>query len=69
MLKAFACRIAGHQVDRHRVWHDGINYRTNCTRCATALLRAQEGWREFDPELDSSAIRLPHPRFDTPAHK
>ena len=58
---SLACRLFGHKVDRHRVWNDGIDFRTSCTRCGTALVRDQIRWRAFDPERDTGE-RLPHPR-------
>jgi hypothetical protein len=56
------CSIASHRVNRHRVWHDNLNFRTNCERCGTPLLRDQSGWREFDMAIDANASRMPHPR-------
>ncbi len=64
MLNAMICRMKGHQVDRHRVWHDNLNFRTSCKTCGVALLRTGEGWRRFDSMKDASPDRLPHPHFD-----
>ena len=61
MLKTLICKYFGHKVDRHRVWHDGIDFRTACARCAAPLLRGQKGWRAFDPERDSDFERTVHP--------
>ena len=62
------CKYFGHKVDRHRVWNDGIDFRTSCARCGRALLRDLGGWREFDPERDSEE-RGPHPKDDTSQDK
>lgn len=61
MILSFACKIAGHKVDRRRVWNDYINFRTNCVRCGTPLLRGMHGWREFDPKRDYNIARAGHP--------
>lgn len=55
------CSIASHRVNRHRVWHDSLNFRTNCERCGAPLLRDQNGWREFNLALDASSNRTAHP--------
>lgn len=62
MLNKLICSVASHHVDRHRVWHDGIDYRTRCRRCRAEMLRAEAGWREFDHEQDRHPERQPHPR-------
>jgi hypothetical protein len=66
VLKTLFCKIAPHQVDKHRVWHDGLNFRTRCARCGCSLLRDTDGWREFDSALDLQLPRSPHPDFDKP---
>lgn len=67
MLKSMLCRIKGHNVNRHRVWHDGMNYRTHCETCKKPLIRERAGWRLFDPVQDDSSNRLPHPNSDKAA--
>ena len=62
MLMTLICSVAGHKIDRHRVWNDTINFRTNCTRCNVSLLRANNGWREFNPDSDHNIARRAHPR-------
>ena len=62
MLSSLICRFAGHKVDRRRVWHDGVDFRTACARCATPLLRDLRAWREFDDHADADTNRSPHPR-------
>ena len=52
MLKALLCKYLGHRVDRHRVWHDDIDFRTGCARCGQPLVRGKTGWREFDADRD-----------------
>jgi hypothetical protein len=64
VLASLICRVFGHRVDRHRVWNDGVDFRTSCARCGRALLRAHVGWREFDTERDSDQNREPHPKHD-----
>ena len=61
MLKRLYCSIVGHRVNRHRVWNDQLNFRTNCARCDTSLLRDNGGWREFDSSRDANAMREAHP--------
>lgn len=62
VLTSFICRVAGHRVDRRRVWNDGIDFRTGCARCGQPMLRDLTGWREFDEERDGDPTREPHPR-------
>ena len=57
VLTSFMCRIAGHRVDRRRVWNDGIDFRTACGRCGVPMLRDITGWREFDEERDANPER------------
>ena len=64
MLGAQLCKWFGHKVDRHRVWNDGIDFRTSCARCGTSLVRDLAGWRKFDPARDSDPARTPHPKHD-----
>lgn len=61
MILKLVCRLGGHSIDRKRVWHDTLNYRTTCARCGTPLLRAGMGWREYDAERDSDDRRAVHP--------
>ncbi|WP_425482326.1 DUF1660 family phage protein [Altericroceibacterium indicum] len=46
MIANFLCRYFGHKINRHRVAHDGANYRTNCQRCGQPMIRDWDGWRE-----------------------
>ncbi len=62
MLDRLVCLFSRHAINRHRVWHDGLEFRTKCARCRTPLLRTQDGWRGFDEEDDADDRRLPHPR-------
>jgi len=57
----FICKYFGHKVDRHRVWNDGVDFRTSCARCGEQLIRAKK-WREYDPEVDGVEGRKLHPR-------
>ena len=61
MVKRLYCSLAGHRVNRNRVWDDQLNFRTNCERCGTSLLRDNRGWREFDSARDANLRRDPHP--------
>lgn len=61
MIKSMICMASGHNVNRGRVWHDGRNFRTKCTRCGTAMLRDRDGWRKFDADADQAEDRMPHP--------
>lgn len=48
MLTALKCRWMGHRINRHRVKYDGLDFRTRCDRCGTALVRQKQGWREAE---------------------
>lgn len=48
MLESALCSLSGHRINRRRVWHDGINFRTDCDRCGKGLIRGISGWTEFD---------------------
>jgi hypothetical protein len=61
MFAKLVCSTKGHQINRHRVWHDSVDYRTRCARCDAELIRAVEGWREYDG-TEQAGNRLPHPR-------
>jgi len=62
VLKRIICGIFGHRVDRRHVWFDDLDFRTNCRRCATPMVRTLHGWREFDSDSDHDETRLGHPR-------
>ncbi len=48
------CRFFGHRRERHKVWHDGVDYRAPCTRCGIPLVRDIDGgWRPFDIARDA----------------
>ena len=61
MLKGLICSVMRHKVNRRRVWHDNLHFRTNCERCGLPLLRDAQGWREFDSESDADVTRAAHP--------
>jgi hypothetical protein len=61
VLNSFLCKIAGHRINRRRVWNDSVDFRTTCERCGSELLRDESRWREFDPAGDGDARREPHP--------
>jgi len=54
------CALAGHKPNRHRAWHDGLDWRASCKRCGIALIRDHDGWRPFETQ-DYSLERQPHP--------
>lgn len=62
MLGAAVCMISGHKVNRRRVWHDNVDYRTSCTRCSADLIRGRAGWRAYEEARDSSEGRRVHTR-------
>lgn len=44
------CYLVGHRRARRRVWHDRLDLRAPCIRCATPLIRSYDkGWRPFLP--------------------
>lgn len=62
MLKSMVCKAAGHRVNRRRVWHDKVDFRTSCDRCGVPMIRDDHhGWREFDNERDLQLERRSHP--------
>ena len=61
MLGSFVCKARGHRVNRHRVWDDGLSYRTSCDRCNAPLIRDLDGWRQFDTDRDLNSARRAHP--------
>lgn len=67
MVAKIICLLTGHSVNRHRVWFDGLNFRTRCTRCSACLIREEDGWRQFDGSRDADKRRDRHPR-DSRAH-
>ena len=63
----FICKVVGHSRDAWRAWHDGIDWRSSCTRCKAPLIKdeAISAWRGFDFEKDHSIQRRGKPdRFD-----
>jgi hypothetical protein len=61
MLRSALCAVAGHSIDRHRVWHDGSSFRTRCQTCSQPMIRDRNGWRKFDFEMDANGNRGTHP--------
>lgn len=51
------CAVIGHKIDRKRVWHDTIDFRTQCARCGGAMIREDMHWRRFHPEQDANPHR------------
>ncbi len=61
MFNSLFCMVAGHSIKRHRVWSDGLAFRTKCRRCRKELIRTDSGWRPYDFRRDDDNRRLPHP--------
>ena len=61
MLKRLLCLFGRHSVNRRRVWHDHIDFRTKCESCGTPLLRDTRGWRAFDDDRDAGDGRAVGP--------
>lgn len=57
MLKRIGCLFSRHEINRHRVWHDGIDFRTRCVNCDRQMVRTEKGWRAFDPYAHADARR------------
>ena len=64
MLGGVNCNLLGHKVDRHHVWHDGLDHRATCKRCGRPIIKRRQEWRLFDTERDTDQRRSPHPRYD-----
>ena len=61
MFARAICKLGGHRVNRRRVWHDGVDFRTSCDRCHAPLIRDERsGWREFGDD-DALEERQAHP--------
>jgi len=60
------CRVVGHYRKPERAWHDGLDWRANCTRCATPLIKdpMTRAWREFDRERDFDCARRGKPSHE-----
>ena len=46
------CRLFGHDRQLSKVWHDGVDLRAKCKRCAVPMIRDVKlgSWRELSPE-------------------
>ena len=60
-MRNILCSAFGHKVNRRRVWHDKLEFRTACDRCDAALIRGRHGWREYDVARDDDPMRQDHP--------
>ena len=65
MLNALICSLKGHDINRRKVWNDGLDFRTRCTRCDARLIRLDEGWVAYVPERDDDPRRNHPPRAAT----
>ena len=68
-MRDLVCHWFKHRIDRERVWHDTVDYRTTCQLCRRPLLREVSGWRLFDSAIDGNIARKPHPRSREPKRK
>lgn len=56
------CTILTHRRRRHKVWDDGLNYRSTCRWCGRSMLKDEHsGWRVFDSETDFDVKRRGKP--------
>jgi hypothetical protein len=39
------------------VWHDTIDFRTQCARCGGEMIREDMHWRRFHPDNDANPHR------------
>ena len=62
MFGNFICLVLGHRINRHRVWHDGLDMRATCKHCRVPMIRTRYDWRPFDTATDGSRERNSHPR-------
>ncbi len=53
MFLEATCFISGHRIAKDRVWHDGHNFRTDCKRCGTAMIRRMNGWQPYMSSSDT----------------
>ncbi len=60
---ALLCSILGHKRDSLHAWHDSLDWRSNCVRCGTLLVKDAftQQWRAFDREKDFSLDRKGKP--------
>jgi hypothetical protein len=50
------CGLAGHKINRRRVWNDGQYFRTDCDRCGRPLVRTLSGWEPFEENASDEAL-------------
>jgi len=63
MLGHIICLLRGHhEINRRRVWNDGMDMRASCRHCHTPMIRTRDDWRPFDTAKDARPERAPHPR-------
>jgi hypothetical protein len=61
------CTIWGHDRDRHRAWHDSLDWRAYCRRCGVAMIldHHDQDWRLYEPKRDDSPFRKPPPGHES----
>jgi hypothetical protein len=57
MIANLVCGLSGHKINRRKVWHDEVHFRTDCDRCGRPLIRALAGWELFDEETHADPHR------------
>ena len=57
MFATLVCGLSGHKINRRKVWHDEVNFRTDCDRCGRPMIRELSGWMPFDEEQHRDALR------------
>lgn len=55
--------VFGHRLNRNKVWHDGLDYRSRCVRCEAPMIREtrSDRWRVYNPARDDDPGRLKKP--------
>lgn len=57
MIANLVCGLSGHKINRRKVWHDTVNFRTDCDRCGIPMIRTFAGWEPFDEVQHQNALR------------
>ena len=60
MLNRIACLFSRHKVNRHRVWHDGVDFRSRCAHCDKPMVRTEEGWQAYNETSHADDRRAPN---------
>ncbi len=49
-MLGWICTLTGHRRVKKRVWNDGHDWRTNCTRCGKPMVRGANRRWTVDPD-------------------